>query len=62
LENAPNNVYVWTWKGIILSNLGRFEEAIKCYDKALEIYPNYALAQANKNILNDKLIKEEKKR
>ena len=48
LENGPNNAYAWTWKGNILSNLGKFEEAIKCYDKALEINPNYALAQTNK--------------
>ncbi len=48
LESAPNNVYVWTWKGITLSNLGRYEEAISCYNKALEINPNYALAQTNK--------------
>ena len=48
LENSPNNAYAWTWKGNILSNLGKYEEAIKCYDKSLEINPNYALAQTNK--------------
>jgi tetratricopeptide (TPR) repeat protein len=37
LENSPNNAYAWTWKGNILSNLGKYEEAIKCYDKSLEI-------------------------
>ena len=35
-------------------NLGKYEEAIKCYDKSLEINPNYALAQTNKEILIDK--------
>jgi tetratricopeptide (TPR) repeat protein len=36
-------------KGNILANLGRYEEAIKCYDKAIELNPNYALAIINKN-------------
>jgi tetratricopeptide (TPR) repeat protein len=48
LKNSPNNAYAWTWKGNILSNLGKYEEAIKCYDKSLEINPNYALAQTNR--------------
>ena len=38
-------------KGNILSNLGKYEDAIKCDDKSLEINPNYALAQTNKEIL-----------
>jgi tetratricopeptide (TPR) repeat protein len=54
LENSPNNPYAWTWKGNALSNLGKYEEAIRCYDRALEINPNYALAQTNKNILIDR--------
>jgi tetratricopeptide (TPR) repeat protein len=37
-----------------------FEEAIKCYDKALEINKNYALAQINKDILIDILGKRKK--
>lgn len=53
-ENSPDNAYAWTWKGNALSNLGKYEEAIKCYDKSLEINPNYALAQTNKEILFDK--------
>jgi len=60
LENGPNNVYVWTSKGDIIFNTGKFEEAIKCYDKALEINPNYALAQTNKHIITDNLDKKHK--
>src|SRR5262249_20042287 len=41
LDNAPNNAYAWNWKGNILSNLGRYEEGIKCYDKAIVLDPNY---------------------
>jgi tetratricopeptide (TPR) repeat protein len=35
-------------KGLALDNLGKYEQAIECYDKALEIEPNYILAWYNK--------------
>jgi tetratricopeptide (TPR) repeat protein len=51
----------WIYNKInILSNLAMFEEAIRCYDKALEINKSYALAQTNKDILIDRLGKEKK--
>lgn len=42
----------WEWdnKGNSLSSLGRFDEAIKCHDKALEINPQDADAWINKGI------------
>lgn len=47
------NAVVWTNKGLGLGNMGRFEEAIQCYDKALELDPRYATAWYNKgNNLN----------
>lgn len=36
-KDAPE----WYNKGVELSQSGRYLEAIKCYDKALEIDPNY---------------------
>ena len=33
-----------------MGNLGRYDEAIGCYDKALEIKPEYANAWNNKGI------------
>lgn len=37
-------------KGLALGNLGRYEEAISCYNHTLEIDPKYALALSNKGI------------
>ncbi|MEG3057262.1 MAG: tetratricopeptide repeat protein [Methanoculleus sp.] len=32
----------WNNKGTALANLGRYDEAIRCYDRALEIDPKDA--------------------
>jgi tetratricopeptide (TPR) repeat protein len=48
LEINPNDVAVWTIKGLTLCLLKRYEEAIGCCDKALEIDPNDADAWNNK--------------
>jgi tetratricopeptide (TPR) repeat protein len=37
-------------KGVALKNLGKHNEAIECYDKAIKIDPNYALAWNNKDL------------
>lgn len=39
LDADPYDAKAWNNKGIALDDLGRKEEAIKCYDKALEINP-----------------------
>ena len=41
----------WNNKGLALDNLGRYEEAIKYYDKAIELDPNNADAWYNKGLL-----------
>ena len=33
---------VWNNKGNALDNLGKYEEAIQCFDKVLELDPNNA--------------------
>ena len=38
----------WNNRGIALRNLGRYEEAIKSFDKALEIKPDNANALYNR--------------
>ncbi|MCK5561480.1 MAG: tetratricopeptide repeat protein, partial [Thermoplasmata archaeon] len=42
--------YEWGWhnKGFTLSELGRIEKALECYNRALEINPNYKAAQNNR--------------
>lgn len=43
----------WEWynKGHSLNTLGKIQEAIACYDKALEIEPNYVSSWLNKGII-----------
>jgi len=45
----------WTNKGIVLAFGNQHDEAIHCYDKAIEIDPNYAVAWMNKGLTLEKL-------
>jgi tetratricopeptide (TPR) repeat protein len=43
-------------KGVALArDLGKYEEAIQCFDKAIELDPNYAIAWSNKGNALDEL-------
>ena len=44
----PNLTFAWSNKGKSLGNLGKSQEAIECYNRALEIDPKYAFALSNK--------------
>ena len=35
----PTNPDLWNYKGVALRSLGRYEEAIDCFNKSLEIEP-----------------------
>ena len=37
LSSNPNDGQAWSDKGFVLSMLGKYEDAIKCFDKALEL-------------------------
>jgi tetratricopeptide (TPR) repeat protein len=37
LEVDSNDAYAWYQKGAALNNLNRYEEAIKCFNRAIEI-------------------------
>jgi len=49
-EETPQELEAWEIvnKGVALGNLGKFDEAIVCFDRALEINPEYAEAWYNK--------------
>ena len=57
--SSPKKEELEAWelsnKGIALADLGRYKQAITCYDEALRINPNYTLAQKNKKICLEKL-------
>ena len=46
--NDPNYVYALNNKGVSLADLSKFNEAIECYDKALEINPKLVESWYNK--------------
>ncbi|NQV39129.1 MAG: tetratricopeptide repeat protein, partial [Nitrosopumilus sp.] len=51
----PNDADVWNNKGDSLDSLGKYEEAITSYDKAIEIDPNDADVWNNKGDSMDSL-------
>ncbi len=53
MEIDPNIAYVYNNKGNALRNLNMQKEAIQCYDKAIQLDPNYNAAINNKNNLMD---------
>ena len=55
LEINPEYTKAWNNMGVALSNLGREEEAIECYDRILEIDPGDAVAWMNKGVSIAKL-------
>ena len=52
----PNYTDALYNKGLVFDSLGNYNEAIKNYDKVLEIDPNYTDALKNKNDALNKLI------
>jgi len=61
-RKIPDDADAWNNKGVSLAQLGKYEEAIKYYDKAIEIKPDFANAWFNKGNSLVKLGKEEEAR
>jgi tetratricopeptide (TPR) repeat protein len=65
-DNANNAVYssdgikigevdanIWYKRGNTNQRLGRHDEALKCYDKAVEMNPNYVMAWIKKGLIQE---------
>jgi len=57
-ELKPDDFSAWYNKGLSLYNLGRYEEALQAYDKALELVPD-SIAWAGKVLVLGKLGRHE---
>jgi len=55
IENKQETASDWHNKGIALRKLGKYDEAIKAYDRAIDLDPKYASAWNNKGIALDEL-------
>jgi tetratricopeptide (TPR) repeat protein len=51
LTIEPDNFGALYNKGVTLSSLGKYEEAIKYYDKAIEINPNLDIVREKRGLL-----------
>ena len=56
--NNSNDVYALTNEGFALRELGRYDEAINWFDKALEVDSKDVYALTNKGVALDKLGKK----
>lgn len=50
LRNNMQNEVLWNDKGFVLRKMGRFDEALKCFNIALKIKPDYHEAVQNRNL------------
>ena len=53
----PVTLEAWWWnsKGVALTRLGRMEDALACFIRALELDPRFALARFNRGAAEDVL-------
>jgi tetratricopeptide (TPR) repeat protein len=45
IARNQSNFMAWYYKGTTLSKMGRYDEAVACFDRALRIKPNLMAAQ-----------------
>lgn len=51
IRSEQQSAAYWSTRGASFCTLGRFEEAIACFDKAVEIEPQYSHAWSNKGVV-----------
>ena len=51
----PHFEVAWNNKGNALARLGKFEDALRCYDRALELDPGYRGAWVNMGFVLTKM-------
>lgn len=51
VESENSNEWYWNNKGLSLQNLKEFDEAIKCFDMAVQINPRFKKAWSNKGLV-----------
>jgi tetratricopeptide (TPR) repeat protein len=55
IARNQSNFMAWYYKGTTLSKMGRYDEAIVCFDRALEIKSDYNAAEdARKEALRER--------
>ena len=55
LRVQPQLYQTWCNRGNVLDDLGRAEEAVASYDRALHIYPDYETARLNRGVVQQKM-------
>ena len=55
LEIRDDDVFLWYYKGELYERLEELEEALKCYERVLELHPNHINALLNMARIYEKL-------
>ncbi len=48
LASEPKNATLWMQQGLLLEQLGKYQQALTSYDQAVNLLPDYAIALAHK--------------
>ncbi len=50
-EADPKNATLWSTKGLLLHNVGNYEESVRAFDNATNVDPNYEMAWKMKGVI-----------
>ncbi len=51
LEAQPQNATLWSAKGLLLHNVGNYEEAVRAFDNATSVDPKFEMAWKMKGVI-----------